>query len=586
MKKKIISILIFLTFLTGCNDFLEVELEGKATEENFYTTINELQISLNSAYTILRSGDFQNTLSFIGDAMSDDFIYQASTYANFGDEGLKLQNFNITSENSWVGTWYAVNYRGIYKANQLLGHINDDIQLKYVEGVNDTDLRRWQHIYGQGLFLRAYYYFNLVRTFGGLSIIPEKQDIKNPEIPRSTLEETYNYIEKDLRTACILLSEYIPSEDYGEISQYAGLSLLMKVLITQATPGENSEKWEEVKKIGKILVANYGDPTASLSYNDVLKIEKFYPDLTWEQWKENFRLNWRNDDFEQTEMAKPNGTGVLQNFNTMSSKHGFTPWPQMWRVSYQNLTQNKEPIFAVLSMAATGVDPSQINLFNQVDDLYNNVFCPSKSLMDLMTAYEGIDPRNLYGCYSHNMQPIGYNPPEYNEYWGGVFTENFQRFVKYFLIANTEQPPGGGGSPRNLTLLRYSDVLLMYAEALNETGDRITPINIINDIRANLKSSIPKIDNIFKYTLSYGPYVYVRDKVRIERRKELAGERERYFDLLRYLTVGDVLTEAYKAEVAQSKQYLNFVKGVHELLPIPQVEIELSHGVINQNSGY
>lgn len=586
MRNKIISILIFLTISTGCKDFLEVDLVGKASEDNFYSTINELQLSLNSAYTILRSGDFQNTLAFIGDALSDDFIYQASTYTNFGDEGLKLQNFNITSENSWVRTWYTINYKGIYKTNQLLSHINDDIQLKYVEGVNDTDLRRWQHIYGQGLFLRAYYYFNLVRTFGGLSIIPEVQNIDNPAIPRSTVAETYTYIERDLRTACILLSEYIPSEDYGEISQYAGLSLLMKVLITQATQGESSEYWEEAKNIGRTLVANYGDPAASLSYNDILKIGKFYPDLSWEEWKTKFKLNLRNDEFEQTEMAKPNGTGVYQNFNTMSPKHGFTKWPDMLRVSYQNLTQNKEPIFVVLSMNATGVDPSQINLYNSIDDLYNNVFCPSKSLMDLMAAFEGIDPRNFYGCYSHNMQPIGYNPPEYNELWGGVFTENFQRFVKFFLIANTEVPPGGGGSPRNITLLRYSDVLLMYAEALNETGDRITPINIINDIRANLKVSIPKIDNIFKYNIAYGPYVYVRDRIKIERRKELAGERERYFDLLRYGTAGDVLTEAYKAEVAISKQYLNFVKGVNELLPIPQVEIELSHGIITQNPGY
>jgi hypothetical protein len=585
MRNQIASIILFLTLSTGCEDFLEVEMKGKATEDNFYSTINELQLSLNSVYTVLRSEDFQNTLALIGDVLSDDFVYQATSYSNFGDDGLKLQNFNITSENSWVRKWYAINYKGIYKANQLLSHVNDNIQLIYVEGIDDADIRRWQQIYGQVLFLRAYYYFNLVRTFGGLSIIPEVQNIDNPAIPRSTKEETYAYIERDLRTACILLSEYIPSEDYGEISQYAGLSLLMKVLITQAKQGQKSEFWEEAVKIGKTIVANHGDPTASLTYNDVLKIEKFYPDLTWDQWKEKFKLNLRVDDFEQSEMAKPNGTGVYQNYITMSPKHGLTPWPSMWRVAYQNLTQNKEPIFVVPSMTATGVDPSKINLFNKIDSLYNTIFCPSKSLMDIMTT-EGIDPRNLYGCYSHNMQPIGYNPVEYNEYWGGVFTENFQRFVKFFLIANTEVPPGGGGSPRNLTLLRYSDVLLMYAEALNETGDGITSIDIINEIRANLKASIPKIDNIFKYTIAYGPYVYVRDKIQIERRKELAGERERYFDLLRYGTTGDVVTEAYKAEVAKSKQYLNYVKGVHELLPIPQVEIELSHGIITQNPGY
>ena len=90
MRNKIISILIFLTIATSCNDFLEVELAGKSSEENFYSTINEQQLALNAAYTVLRTADFQNTLSFIGDAMSDDFIYQASTYTNFGDEGLKL----------------------------------------------------------------------------------------------------------------------------------------------------------------------------------------------------------------------------------------------------------------------------------------------------------------------------------------------------------------------------------------------------------------------------------------------------------------------------------------------------------------
>lgn len=229
MRYITITVIVIMAALTSCEKFLEVEIEGKSTEENFYSTINDFQLSLNAAYAVLRSNDFQKSLAFIGDAMSDDFIYQASNYSTFGDDGLKLQNFNITADNNWVKNWYTVNYTGIYKANQLLSHINDDITLRYIEGVYDTDLRRWQHIYGQALFLRAYYYFNLARTFGGVSMIPEVQDIDNPAVERSTLEETYFYIEKDLRTACILLSEYIPSEDYGEVSQYSGLGLLMKV---------------------------------------------------------------------------------------------------------------------------------------------------------------------------------------------------------------------------------------------------------------------------------------------------------------------------------------------------------------------
>ena len=55
MRNKILSAILFLTLSTGCEDFLEVQMKGKATEDNFYSTINELQLSLNSVYTVLRS---------------------------------------------------------------------------------------------------------------------------------------------------------------------------------------------------------------------------------------------------------------------------------------------------------------------------------------------------------------------------------------------------------------------------------------------------------------------------------------------------------------------------------------------------
>jgi hypothetical protein len=76
MRNKILSFILFLTLSTGCENFLEVQMEGKATEEDFYLTINDLQLSLNSVYTVLRSADFQNTLALIGDVLSDDFIYR------------------------------------------------------------------------------------------------------------------------------------------------------------------------------------------------------------------------------------------------------------------------------------------------------------------------------------------------------------------------------------------------------------------------------------------------------------------------------------------------------------------------------
>ncbi|MDA3853512.1 MAG: RagB/SusD family nutrient uptake outer membrane protein, partial [Bacteroidales bacterium] len=481
MKKYIYYIMLVALFTTSsCDDFLNVEVTGSVTEDDFYTNINEFQLSLYAVYSVLRTDDFQNSLPLIADGISDDFIYQRNNSDEYGEDGFRLENFDIQTDNVWVEKWYSVNYNGIFKANQLLAHINDSIDIKYVDNYDD-EVRRWQHIYGQTLFLRAYYYFNLVRTFGGVSIIPETQDIENSVIPRSTVEETYEFIEKDLRTACVILGEIIEAGDYGEVSQYAGLSLLMKVLVAQAKQGEASKYWEEAKNLGQTLVANQGSTSATLSYNDILKLDEFYPDMTWDEWKEKFKMSYRVDAREQTELSKEEGSGTFQSYSRLSPRHGLMDWPSMWRVAKQNLTTSTEAIFSVLSMNAVGMDPSQLNLLNVKDGLYAigvsdndyvQALIPSLDLYQAMTSKDGMDPRNYYGCYEHQMKPYNKFPDEYQTSSGGVSTENFMRFVKYFLIEATERITGVDGSPRNFVLMRYSDILLLYAAALNETGDQ------------------------------------------------------------------------------------------------------------------
>src|SRR4030043_458472 len=608
MKERIILLYIsgFMFFLSGCESYFDIEPVGKSTEEQFYHNINEFQASLYAVYSVLREQDFQKTLALIGDGLSDDFIYQYKNNGDFGEDGLKLQNFNITADNEWVRKWYEINYKGIYRANQLLKHINDDIYIRFDES-EDDDLRRWQHIYGQALFLRSYYYFNLVRIFGGVSLVPEIIDIKNPVTERSSLEDTYKYIEKDLRTACLFLREgnvtsladqTVIYSGYGEVTQYAGLGLLMKVLITQANSGDGSQNWIEARNIGRVIVSNHGDVGSSLSFNDILKLEDFYPEYTWEEWKIAFKFDKRIDASLKERLSVENGAGNFRTFSDNNSNRHLANWPDIWRLVSQNLDNNGEPVFVVQTLNIIGVDPDEYNFFTYADQLYatkyddahTTALIPSVDLMNLMvgSGADGLDPRNYHGIYSHNMQPNGERPAAFDgdEYWGGLGSDNFQMFVKFFLVEATEQQSGITSSPRNLMLLRYSDVLLLYAEALNESGDHTTPIEIINNIRANLKATVDNKSGDFKYTLGYGPYVYVRDRIRIERRKELAGEKERFFDLLRYGTAGDVIPQSLRVEFATSKGNFNFIKGIHELFPIPQIEIELSHGVIKQNSGY
>ena len=129
-----------------------------------------------------------------------------------------------------------------------------------------------------------------------------------------------------------------------------------------------------------------------------------------------------------------------------------------------------------------------------------------------------------------------------------------------------------GSGPGNIRLLRYADVVLIAAEALNENGKTAEALKNLNLVRKRARGSIPTLL----------PDVTLTDKTKIreaiwhERRVELGMEQQRWFELLR----------TGQPETAMKKNGKNFIKNKHELLPIPQTEIDLSAGTLTQNQGY
>lgn len=127
----------------------------------------------------------------------------------------------------------------------------------------------------------------------------------------------------------------------------------------------------------------------------------------------------------------------------------------------------------------------------------------------------------------------------------------------------------------NVRILRYADVVLMYAEAANEIGGTANTTNALaalNSVRARARGSnaaiLPNVTTTDQAQL--------RTAIRQERRVELAMEHERFFDLVRWGTAAQVFQDLGK----------NFVVGKHEFLPIPQTQIDLSKGKLTQNTGY
>ena len=128
----------------------------------------------------------------------------------------------------------------------------------------------------------------------------------------------------------------------------------------------------------------------------------------------------------------------------------------------------------------------------------------------------------------------------------------------------------------NIRLLRYADVVLMFAEAANEVGGatNITAArNALNSVRARARAGnaaiLPDVTTTDQALL--------RAAIRHERRIELAMEHDRFFDIVRWGISNQVMLDAGKP---------NFNESRDKILPIPQVQIDLSNGVLKQNPGY
>lgn len=131
--------------------------------------------------------------------------------------------------------------------------------------------------------------------------------------------------------------------------------------------------------------------------------------------------------------------------------------------------------------------------------------------------------------------------------------------------------------PGNIRILRYADVLLLAAEALNENNKQAEALEYLNQVRTRARNSSPVPLPGLLPNVNIMDQSQLRERVYRERRVELAMEQHRWFDLIRW---------GRAASVMQAVGKTSFVEGKNELLPIPQAEIDLTGGAILQNNGY
>ncbi len=185
---------------------------------------------------------------------------------------------------------------------------------------------------------------------------------------------------------------------------------------------------------------------------------------------------------------------------------------------------------------------------------------------NLVSAYESGDPRReATVIYVNEVLPDGVTQVQDNP---EIVNERYNQ--KAWVPPHTGLQDNG---PGNIRVLRYADILLLCAEAKNENSKSAEALPYLNQVRKRARGT----NNFILQDVAITDQTMLRERIYRDRRSELAMEQQRWFDLARWGRLSTVLTAAGKT---------NFVPGKNELMPIPQSEVDLTGGKIQQNASY
>jgi len=491
MKNITIILLLSITILfTGCKDFLDVKPQGLITQQAFPTTPEDALLATNGVYASLRSWHYHSGGYPILDIMSDD----TRKGSNPNDQASNLNpydNFTFTTTQDGLDRWWATLYEGIKRANVVLEKVPSIIM--------DEELKN--RYLAEASFLRALYYFDLVRAWGG---VPKVTSVTPPiKVERSSATEIYSLIISDLEFAIAHLpnkSAY-SSNDLGRASLGAA-SLLAKVYLF-------TKDFEQ----------------AEIHALEVINGTEFY-DL--------------EPDFA--------------NANSKWGEHGI------------------ESVFEIGAMETEGNIGNQYANTQGVRGTPNRGWGFNRPTQNLRFSFEEGDPRldatiiDL-GEILDGVEILGDGTtPDVTLDENGNVIEVECYNQKVWIPGSSTNTQFG----HNRRIIRFADVLLMAAEALNENGKPGDALIHLNRVRQRARHGnndiLPDVTVTAKDDL--------RNLILRERRHELALEGHRFWDLVRTGKANEVLGP------------LGFISGQHELMPIPQNEIDISQGSLTQNPNW
>lgn len=521
--KKIINYILCLILVAcvSCDaSLLDIQNENTLSTGVFWKTEADIEASVISIYGMFYR---QGTWTRNIYTQMIGMADEGVSYAGWTElnEYTKFIFTNYNFGETNVKIWRE-HYVAIFRANQVLDNI---------ENITFSDDTHKQDLIGQTKFMRAFYYFYLTTLWDNVPLVLQTSSAADRPI-QATQEEVLTQIEEDLKDAISKLPTTRDTNNTARPTKGAAYGLLAKAYAQH-------HKWEEARGCLEWLIDGEG---------------KNHYDLV---------SNWENNFSNHTENNKE---ALYEIHFSLVNRVGFDQTDNYLDPNAQLGTQIE------MNAAPPGIGWNNIEARRWLVDYFKREKTTEgkyDSRLFHTLWYDGAS-----SDFPEYPDQMIYGTP-WNSDWGN------RVFIKKY---STDAMPLYYWNDNNFRSLRYADMLLLYAEALNELNavPSAKAIECVNRVRNRVKLPNIQNSNYYNGTQITGNKDAFREHLKIERALELAMECVRWIDLKRWGINNETTLNELKA---RDPDFNNFIIGKSIRMPIPQSEVD-NNPNLDQNDKY